>query len=88
VRLWGVVLAIVGLVGCSPAGHTRSTVIKLAYIPIPDNLSDDAQCRELWGNIARYGIEMDSARSDWNQIVVSSAALLVERGCVKRVGRR
>ena len=80
----GLLLALLGAVACSSSGFTRATVVKLVSIQPPPNLSDDSTCVALWGNIARYGQEMDHARTDWNQVVIESASMLIERGCVVR----
>lgn len=83
--LAGVLLAVLcgGCVGVEE-GYRKATVIKMSMIFEPDNLADDVGCRELWGNVARFGIEMDRARNDWNEVVLESATALIEQGCVKR----
>ena len=70
--------------GCSPSGHRKATVIKMAYIGAPENLSEDPDCQVLWNDIARYGIAMDELRNDWNQVILNSASLLIENGCVRK----
>lgn len=72
---------------CTSSGYRKATVIEMARISEPANLSDDPECRTLWGDIARYGIEMDRARNDWNQVILGSAELLIERRCVKRLAQ-
>ena len=66
--------------GCTESGYRRAKVIKMAVISTPDNLADDPLCQELWGNIARYGIDMDTACDDWNQIILNAASELIENG--------
>ena len=80
----GLVLLLVATTGCDRY-HRSTTVIKIAVIPVPSNLSDAAECQTLWGDISRHGIEMDALRKDWNQVVLNSTTLLIEKGCVKKV---
>ena len=84
--LWQVIIVVatIATVACAPSGYRKATVVKMADVFEPDNLSDAPECRALWGNIARYGIEMDNAREDWNQVILASASELIERGCVAR----
>lgn len=78
------VLALAACGACSEPGYRKATVVRMAMIFEPENLAEDTECRALWGNIARYGVEMDDGRKDWNEVILDSAAALIERGCVRR----
>jgi hypothetical protein len=79
-----IVIATIASVACAPSGYRKATVVKMAHIFEPDNLSDNPECNALWGHTARYRIEMDNAREDWNQVILASASELIQRGCVAR----
>jgi len=69
--------------GCD-SSYKRVTVVKMASIYTPDNLSSDPDCQGWWSNIARAGIDMDDFGKDWNDTVLDSATFLIENGCVHR----
>ena len=77
-------ISVAAFSSCTESGYRKATVVKMAMIFEPDNLADDSECRELWGNISRYGMDMDTARKDWNQVILNSVSALIERGCVKQ----
>ena len=79
-------LAAFFLLSCD-SGYKKVTVVKMALISTPDNLLDTTSCRQLWGDIQRYGLDMDEAREDWNQVILNSAYRLIEEGCVKRTAQ-
>ena len=81
----GAILLGVVLTSCGSGYQRSATVTKIAMINPPDNLSDASECRVLWNDISRFGIEMDKASKEWNQIILNTAGLLIEKGCVKRV---
>lgn len=76
------VLAFLSLLACE-SGTTAVRVTKIAVIDQPNNLLDTDECRSLWGNIQRFGLEMDKASPEWNGIIIKSAYELIEKGCVK-----
>ena len=49
--------------------------------------ASDSECQALWGNIASAGIDMDDFSDDWNDVVLDSATLLIEEGCVQNTRR-
>ncbi len=65
------------------SGYKKTKVVKMSAIWPPSNLADDDECKVLYSNITRYGIEMDSGRDDWNQVILTSIYQLIEKGCVK-----
>lgn len=85
-RLAVVFVSALALTSCN-SGYKKVTVVKMASIFTPSNLLDTAECRQLWGDVQRFGLEMDEAREDWNQIVLNNAFQLIERGCVKQRAR-
>jgi hypothetical protein len=80
--LW-ILLCVAALTTNCDSGYRKATVIKMATIPMPQNLADVEECRTLWSDIQRYGIDMDNLRKDWNNVVLGAAFQLIERGCVK-----
>lgn len=76
-------LAVLGARSCASFGYRRATVVKMAAVYTPENLDAGSECQELWANLARYGVQMDELRQDWNKIVLDSASVLIEKGCVK-----
>lgn len=76
------VFALLSLVACQ-SGTTTVRVTKMAVIDQPTNLLDTDECRDLWGNIQRFGLEMDKASPEWNAVIIKSAYELIEKGCVK-----
>ena len=72
--------------GCF-SSYKRVTVAKILSISVPSNLSSDSECQALWGNIASAGIDMDDFSDDWNDVVLDSATLLIEEGCVQNTRR-
>ena len=72
--------------GCF-SSYKRVTVVKMSSIVVPSNLSPDSECQALWGNISQAGMDMDDYSDDWNDVVLDSATLLIEEGCVQNTRR-
>jgi hypothetical protein len=70
-------------VWCVPDGYRKATVVKMAAVYTPTNLADSYDCQNLWGTIARFGVDMDNVSDDWNQRILTAAFDLIERGCVR-----
>ena len=79
-------LLCLALAACD-SSYEKVTVVKLLFVPTPPNLLETPRCMNLWGNIERYGMAMDKAANNWNDIVIDSAVELIEEGCVKRRAR-
>lgn len=79
-----VVTTFILLIVVSCSGHDRVTRVAIVvHIDQPANLSPRSECIALWGNIQRFGSEMDRASAEWNKIVIQSAYELIEKGCVR-----
>lgn len=72
--------------GCD-SGHETVTVVTPVSIGTPTNLLQTQECKDLWGNVQRFGLGMDKASKEWNEVVIESAMLLIEKGCVERRGK-
>lgn len=80
----GSIFSILFILGCNSeqSSYRKATVVKMSAIWAPANLANDSECRALYSNITRYGIDMDESRNDWNQVILASIYKLIERGCV------
>ena len=64
---------------CGPSNYKTTRAVRIAHIQAPSHLADDEECQTLWNDIARYGVGMDDLSEDWNQVVLNSAGLSVDR---------
>ena len=85
-RLVVVLLSTLALTSCD-SDYKKVMVVEMAEIFTPDNLLQTTDCMQLWSDIQRFGLEMDEAREDWNQVVLNNAYQLIEQGCVQRKAR-
>ena len=78
-----ILLLLLTLLACD-SGYGFAKVTRMAHIDTPSNLLATEECRALWADIQRFGLEMDKAGPEWNEVLIESAYELVERGCVKQ----
>lgn len=78
------VIVLASLSCSSRERHVRVAII--VHIDTPSNLSTSSECRALWGNVQRFGAEMDAASPEWNKVVIQSAYELIQKGCVESRG--
>ncbi|HUF09489.1 MAG TPA: hypothetical protein VMO47_09225 [Rhodothermales bacterium] len=79
-------LAVASLLSCHGSGVRYARVTEMAVIAEPSNLLQSSECRALWGNIQRAGLDMDRFGENWNEVILDSAYDLIEKGCVQQRG--
>jgi hypothetical protein len=76
------IVTLLGLGGCTDAGHERVPVVKMAQAWAPKNLRQTDPCRALYATITRCGGGMARAcGTDWNQQIVTATYQLVAQRC-------